>query len=149
MLAPARRFRRSVYHMADYGQYCPVAKATEVLDQRWSLLIIRELLLGSSHVNDIRRGVPRMSPSLLSRRLRELVRQGTVAQSAPDSFTLTPAGEALRPVLEALGTWGARWRPLDASDCDPRLLMRDVARTINRDRLPPTELCCISNSRMR
>lgn len=138
MIAPVGRFRRSVYFMADYGQYCPVAKATEVLDQRWSLLIIRELLMGSSHVNDIRRGVPRMSPSLLSRRLRELVRQGMVARSAPDSFTLTAAGEALRPVLEALGNWGAKWRPFDAADCDPRLLMRDVARTLKRDRLPPS-----------
>lgn len=120
--------------MPSYGQFCPVAKAMEVLDERWTLLIVRELLLGSTRFNELRRGVPKMSPALLSKRLRALERAGVVARSEENgrsSYTLTPSGEELRPVVDALGAWGARWIPqLGQEDLDPHLLMWDVSRTV-------------------
>ena len=75
--------------MAGYGQFCPVAKAMEVLDERWTILIVRELLLGSRHFNEIRRGVPRMSPALLTKRLRGLERAGVLSRSEVDGRSAT------------------------------------------------------------
>lgn len=86
---------------ASYYQFCPVAKAMELLDERWTLLIVRELLAGSERFNEVRRGVPRMSPTLLSKRLNQLVRAGVLTKK-DDRYVLTPAGEELRPVVEAL-----------------------------------------------
>ncbi|ATJ81897.1 winged helix-turn-helix transcriptional regulator [Halomonas beimenensis] len=126
-----------------YGQFCPVAKAAEIVAERWTPLVMRELLCGSRHFNDLRRGVPRMSPSLLSQRLKRLEDEGLVARSAADgggsTYHLTDAGEALRPVIEALGTWGKRWvrRTTTAEDLDPDLLMWDLHRRLHLDRLPP------------
>jgi DNA-binding HxlR family transcriptional regulator len=91
---------------SSYHQFCPVAKAMELLDERWTLLVIRELLLGSRHFNDIRRGVPKMSPSLLSKRLHDLTRAGIVQRHDDGrqvAYALTAAGEELRPVVEHLG----------------------------------------------
>ncbi|WP_214107321.1 winged helix-turn-helix transcriptional regulator [Acrocarpospora catenulata] len=124
--------------MTVYGQFCPVAKAAELLDQRWMLLVLRELLAGSQHFNEIRRGVPKMSPTLLSQRLRELVRAG-VAERTPDKrYTLTPAGKELAPIIEALGAWGTRWVPaLGDPDLDPHLLVWDIHRSVNITALPP------------
>ena len=98
--------------MTSYGQFCPVAKAMELLDERWTLLVLREMLAGSTHFNDLRRGNPKMSPTLLSKRLRTLERAGVVQRSVEDgrtSYTLTECGEELRGVVEALGAWGVRW----------------------------------------
>lgn len=92
---------------ASYYQFCPVAKAMELLDERWTLLIVRELLLGSEHFNDIRRGVPRMSPTLLSKRLDRLVRAG-IAERHDNRYVPTDAGRELRPVVEMLSQWGIR-----------------------------------------
>src|SRR5215469_6125358 len=95
-----------------YHQFCPVAKAMELLDERWTMLIVRELVSGSHHFNELRRGVPRMSPTLLSKRLHQLTRAGIVERrsNAGDvRYVLTAAGRELRPVVEALGTWGIRW----------------------------------------
>lgn len=126
--------------MAGYGQFCPVAKAMELLDERWTLLVIRELLMGSRHFNELRRGVPRMSPALLSKRLRTLVRAGVVERRDDNSrvsYALTDAGEELRPVVEALGRWGARWIPeLGDEDLDPHLLMWDIHRNLDLAALP-------------
>src|SRR6476646_10558370 len=97
-----------------YGQYCPVAKAMDLLDERWTMLIIRELMLGSSHFNAIRRGVPRMSPALLSKRLTTLTRAGVVERhqdGAQVSYRLTSAGRELVPIVQAIGQWGIRWVP--------------------------------------
>lgn len=91
---------------ASYYQFCPVAKAMELLDERWTLLIVRELLSGSERFNEVRRGVPRMSPTLLAKRLNQLVRAGVVDKRG-DRYVLTPAGEELRPVVEALAVWGS------------------------------------------
>jgi len=121
--------------MAGYGQFCPVAKAMEVLDERWTLLVVRELLLGSTRFNELRRGNPKMSPTLLSKRLRTLERAGVVRRAGGEGhvrYVLTPAGEELRPVVEALGAWGTRWvGGLGAEDLDPHLLLWDMRRTID------------------
>ncbi len=120
--------------MSGYGQFCPVAKAMELLDERWTMLIVRELLAGSTRFNDLRRGVPKMSPALLSKRLQTLTRANVVARSDADgrpSYTLTPCGKELAEVVEALGAWGVRWiGELGEQDLDPHLLMWDIRRTI-------------------
>ena len=91
---------------SSYHQFCPVAKAMELLDERWTLLIVRELVTGSERFNELRRGVPRMSPTLLSKRLNQLVRAGVVDRRGDGDdvgYVLTEAGRELRPVVEALG----------------------------------------------
>ena len=127
--------------MTGYGQVCPVAKAMELLDERWTMLVIRELLCGSRHFNALRRGVPRMSPTLLSARLRTLVRAGVVEryeEGRQVTYALTPAGEQLRPIVEALGQWGLRWMPdLGEQDYDPHVLMWDVHRNVDLTAVPP------------
>ncbi len=125
---------------ASYGQFCPVAKAMELLDERWTLLVIRELMMGSRHFNDLRRGLPRMSPALLSKRLHTLVRAGVVERSEQGNrvdYQLSPAGRELEPIVEALGAWGIRWVPeIGDEDLDPHLLMWDIHRNIATDALP-------------
>ena len=125
---------------ASYRQFCPVAKAMELLDERWTLLVVRELMMGSERFNDLRRGLPRMSPTLLSRRLHQLAAAGVVRreESAGEvRYVLTGAGEELRPVVEALGVWGTRWIPeLSDPDLDPKLLLWDMHRNVDRDRVP-------------
>jgi DNA-binding HxlR family transcriptional regulator len=120
--------------MSAYGQFCPVAKAMEVLDERWTLLVVRELLSGSTHFNELRRGVPRMSPALLAKRLRSLERAGVVRRSEENgrpAYLLTECGRELSTVVEALGTWGVRWvGDLGEEDLDPHLLMWDMKRTV-------------------
>lgn len=120
--------------MSTYGQFCPVAKAMEVLDERWTLLVVRELLLGSTHFNELRRGNPKMSPALLSKRLKSLERAGVVRREADGgrtSYHLTPAGKELTDVVDALGAWGVRWiGELGEADLDPHLLMWDMRRTV-------------------
>ncbi len=123
-----------------YRQFCPVAKAMELLDERWTLLVVRELLVGSEHFNELRRGVPRMSPTLLSKRLQQLARAGVVervADGADVRYRLTEAGRELRPVVEALGAWGTRWiGELGEADLDPQLLMWDMHRRVDHDAVP-------------
>jgi DNA-binding HxlR family transcriptional regulator len=126
--------------MKGYGQFCPIAKTMEVLDERWTVLIIRELLVGSHHFNELRRGVPRMSPALLSKRLRSLERAGIVARVEAGNrrrYELTAGGRELGPVVMALGEWGTRWRTqLGDEDLDPHLLMWDVHRNLDLDAMP-------------
>ena len=123
-----------------YHQFCPVAKAMELLDERWTLLIVRELGSGSVRFNELRRGLPRISPSLLSKRLQHLVRAGVVERQAEANdvrYLLTPAGQELRPVVEALGAWGVRWiGELGEEDLDPQLLLWDMHRNVDRRELP-------------
>ncbi len=125
---------------ASYGQFCPVAKAMELLDERWTLLVIRELMMGSRHFNKLRRGLPRMSPALLSKRLQTLVRAGVVERSQEGnrvSYQLSRAGKELEPIVLALGGWGIRWVPeIGDADLDPHLLMWDIHRNIALDELP-------------
>ena len=129
--------------MAGYGQFCPVAKAAEIVAERWTPLVLRELLAGSHRFNDIRRGVPLMSRSLLSKRLQTLIRAGLVEHRRisgreTKEYHLTPAGEELRPIIDSLGAWGQRWvtEELSEDDLDPSLLMWDMRRNLRRDALP-------------
>ena len=126
--------------MSTYGQFCPVAKAMELLDERWTLLVVRELLEGSAHFNDLRRGVPKMSPALLSKRLKSLARAGVVDRAEIDgrtTYSLTRCGQELAAVVEALGAWGVRWiSELGEKDLDPHLLMWDIQRHIPIDSWP-------------
>ncbi len=126
-----------------YGQFCPVAKAAEILAERWTLLVVRELLAGSHRFNELRRGVPLMSPALLTKRLGELERAGIVERRPLEVgrgswYGLTPAGEALRPLVPLLGQWGDRWvtHALGPADLDPALLMWDVRRPVDTTELP-------------
>ena len=126
---------------ASYYQFCPVSKAMELLDERWTMLVLRELIAGSQRFNDIRRGVPRMSPTLLSKRLSHLVAAGVIDRTAVGQevqYTLTPAGKELAPIIEALGAWGVRWiGELGDADLDPKLLLWDMRRNVNHAALPP------------
>lgn len=126
--------------MGLYHQFCPVSKAVELLDERWTLLVVRELLTGSEHFNELRRGVPRMSPTLLSKRLARLVHAGVVSrhgQGQDVSYRLTPAGQELRPVVEALGVWGIRWiGELGEADLDPKVLLWDLSRHVDPEIVP-------------
>ncbi len=120
-----------------YGQFCPVAMASEVLTERWTPLVVRELLCGSTHFNDLRRGVPLMSPALLSKRLKTLERVGVVRRSNGE-YLLTQAGKELWPVIESMGVWGQRWARGDvaAKRYDASLLMWDIRRNVDVAVLP-------------
>src|SRR6478736_6782993 len=125
---------------ASYHQFCPVAKAMELLDERWTMLIMRELLAGSRRFNELRRGLPTMSPTLLSKRMQQLVRAGLVVRRADGgvvSYRPTQAGEELRPIVEAIGAWGVRWvGELGDADLDPKLLLWDLHRNVDPALLP-------------
>jgi DNA-binding HxlR family transcriptional regulator len=111
----------------------------ELLDERWTLLVVRELVTGSEHFNELRRGLPRMSPTLLSKRLQQLTRAGVVERQGDGRYLLTPAGAELRPVVEALGGWGVRWiGELGDADLDPKLLLWDMHRHIDYSAVPVT-----------
>lgn len=126
-----------------YGQFCPVSKASEVVAERWTPLVLRELLMGSHRFNDLRRGVPLMSASLLSKRLKELEWAGIIERrempgEGMHGYYLTEAGEALRPIIEALGEWGHQYvrSNFEAQDLDPSLLMWDIRRIVRSEHLP-------------
>lgn len=126
--------------MDEYGQYCAVSKAAEVVDQRWTLLVIRELLDGKDRFNDIHRGLPRMSRTLLSRRLTSLVQMGLVDRREGDEgpiYELTEIGQELEPIVEAFGRWAVRWTQVQASDAlDPIELIWDMHLGVDRTALP-------------
>lgn len=128
-----------------YHQFCPVAMASEILGTRWTLVLLRELCAGSTRFNDLRRGVPRMSPALLSKRLRELEERGVLerrlVRRTPQmhEYVLTEAGKDLREVVMAVGNWGQRWVETTPSleNTDPGLLMWDMRRNLRVDLMPP------------
>lgn len=129
--------------MIRYGQFCPVAKALELLAERWTLLVVRELLMGSRRFNDLKRGVPLMAPSMLSQRLKTLVEGGIIvrertADGHSYEYRLTAAGEELKPLIVQLATWGQRWSrsTMEAHDLDAGLLMWDIRRSLHVDKLP-------------
>ena len=98
--------------MKGYGQFCPIAKASEILGERWTNLIIREVGAGSEAFNDLRKGLPLLSPSLLSARLKSLEAAGVILRTESDQgirYELTEAGRELKPIILAMGTWGHRW----------------------------------------
>lgn len=125
-----------------YGQFCTVSRGAEALCERWTPLVVRELLLGSKRFNDLHRGVPRMSTSLLAQRLRHLEEIGVVRRTAAGKvweYSLTEAGEELRPIIMALGNWGARWigSRLREEELDAGLLMWDMRRSVRLVEFPP------------
>ncbi len=128
-----------------YNQFCPVSMAAEIICSRWTLLVLRELVMGSSRFNELRRGVPSMSPALLSKRLKELESAGIVMRVAAErepgvhEYHLTEAGAELRPIIEAIGVWGHRWVTTEATlkNLDANLLMWDIRRNINTGPMPP------------
>lgn len=127
--------------LSTYRQFCPVARACEIVTERWTPLLLRELLCGSTRFNQLKRGLPQISPSLLSRRLRELEAHGIVRRVTAGSaveYALTPAGEDLRPIVESLGTWGQTWleQELTQEEMDPALLVWDMHRRVSLAELP-------------
>ena len=127
-----------------YRQFCPVAMAAEVLCNRWTVIVLRELVSGSTRFNEIRRGVPRMSPALLSKRLKDLEEAGIVRRVASPvepgvlEYHLTRAGRDLKPVVESIGIWGQRWVESNPSlqNLDPDLLRWDMRRNIDPSPMP-------------
>lgn len=130
---------------ASYKQFCPVAMAAEILCTRWTVVLLRELVAGSTRFNELRRGVPRMSPALLSKRLRELetagivVREKGLGTSETNVYRLTQAGRDLQPVVEAIGMWGQKWVETEPSleNLDAEVLMWDMRRNLDTDPIPP------------
>ena len=130
--------------MRSYAQYCPVAKASEILGDRWTLLIVREMLGGASGFNELQRGLPGISRSVLADRMRaleraEVIDRRTGPQGRTLEYRLTPAGRDLEPVVQAIGEWGATWSFTDPrpEELDPDLLIVWIARHVDRRRLPP------------
>ena len=129
--------------MADYGQFCPVALGAEIFAERWTPLIVRELLAGGRRFSDIHRGIPRISRNLLVQRLESLRRSGIIdrreaANHRGHEYLLTDAGRELRAVVDALGTWGYKWATKELSDAhlDPDFLMWSLRRMVRIDALP-------------
>src|SRR3979411_247276 len=130
--------------IGSYKQFCPVAMAAEILCTRWTVVLLRELIAGSTRFNSLPRGVPRMSPALLSQRLQEVEVAGIIARmsSAADrgvfEYQLTAAGRELRPIVEAFGIWGQRRieANLSLQHLDVQLLMWDMRRNLNTTQMP-------------
>lgn len=120
-----------------YGQYCPISRAVEVLGERWSLLIVRDLLVGATRFNDLARCNPRLSRTLLAKRLRQLER-ARIVDHIGDEYQLTPAGRELYPIVFGLGEWGAKWQFEDprTDELDPQLLMWWVHTRLDFSHLP-------------
>ena len=127
-----------------YKQFCPLAMAAELLCTRWTMVLLRELMAGSTRFNDLRRGVPKMSPTLLSQRLKELEAAGVIERKEIKSekgvfeYRMTKSGKDLRTVVEAMGFWGQKWVEARQSlkNLDPSLLMWDMRRNLNPSPLP-------------
>lgn len=128
--------------MKRYGQYCPIAQASEIVTQRWTPLVLRELMVRGTRFNDIHRGVPRMSPSLLSKRLRSLEDAGLVDRiegpHGGTEYRLTEAGEELSPLILQLGEWGKRWlrRKVTRDQLDAGVLLWDIRGRVDPGSFP-------------
>ena len=129
--------------MSVYGQFCPVALGAEVFAEKWTPLIVREMLHGNRRFSDIHRGVPRISRNLLTQRLVCLQRSGIIERLAVNSgrgheYHLTEAGRELGAVIEALGMWGYKWATHDLTEeqLDPDFLMWALRRMVRVDNLP-------------
>lgn len=125
-----------------YGQFCPVAKGAEVFAERWTPLVLRELLEGSTRFNDLHRGVPLMSRSMLSIRLKRLEDVGVVTRKSGGQGTeyhLTEQGREFAPIIHLLGEWGQRWyrTTFEHNELDVSLLMWDIHRHVHPEYFPP------------
>ncbi|MGD1877136.1 MAG: winged helix-turn-helix transcriptional regulator [Kiloniellaceae bacterium] len=122
--------------MKSYGQFCPVAKASELFCERWTPLIVRDLAAGATRFSELHRGVPLMSPTLLSKRLKQLETEGIVEARPQEggrgkTYHLTEPGREFIPLVIALGTWGQRWsrRELVDGEIDLGLLVWSLERS--------------------
>jgi DNA-binding HxlR family transcriptional regulator len=126
--------------MTGYGQFCSVARAHEALGGRWTLLVVRELLCGSRRFNDIRRGIPRISRTMLSERLQALIAVGAVTRGEGEhgpEYDLTESGRELAVLVGAMAAWGQRWLPRSHDDdADPDPLLVDMRRRVRLSALP-------------
>ena len=132
--------------MPEYGQFCPVAKASDIIGERWTVLILRELLLGTTRYNDFQRALSRISPTLLSKRLKMLEEKGLVVRKRPPGaksyeYHLTACGRELEPIIEHLAVWGMRWArgQMTEVELDVEFLMWDLQRRLQTERLPDGE----------
>ena len=130
--------------MRSYAQYCPIAKASEILGDRWTLLIVREMLGGASGFNELQRGLPGISRSVLTDRLRsleraEIIERRTGPKGRTLDYRLTLAGRDLEAVVQAMGEWGVTWSFTDPrpEELNPDLLIVWMARHVDREQLPP------------
>ncbi|MDH5433916.1 MAG: helix-turn-helix transcriptional regulator [Gammaproteobacteria bacterium] len=131
--------------MKAYGQFCPLAQATQLLCERWTLLIVRELIAGCTRFSELQKGLPLISPTLLSTRLKQLLKVGIIIQTKEANsykYTLTKAGTELRPIVELMGAWGHRWAQSDLNDedLDAGLLMWDMRRSIDPSVFPARKI---------
>jgi len=129
--------------MKSYGQFCPVAKASEIFAERWTPLIIRELLMGSQKFSELEIGLPKIPRSLLTKRLRTLESVGVLERKADGNskragYHLTAAGMDLFGVIRGLGEWGQKWvnHDIGQDEVDPALLVWDMHRRVEVDLLP-------------
>jgi DNA-binding HxlR family transcriptional regulator len=138
--------------MKGYGQFCPMAKATELVGEKWTLLVLRELFLGTTRFNDFQRAMSRISPTLLAKRLRQLEESGIIIRKKRSGqksyeYRLTAAGKELSPLLEVLAVWGMRWArgQLTDDELDVEFLMRELQRRLQTRHLPDGEtvICLI------
>jgi DNA-binding HxlR family transcriptional regulator len=132
--------------MKGYGQFCPMAKATELIGEKWTLLVLRELLLGTTRFNDFQRAMSRMSPTLLVKRLRHLEECGIIIRKKLSGqkgyeYRLTAAGRELSPLIEVLAVWGMRWARSQLTDdeLDVEFLMRELQRRLQTEHMPDGE----------
>ncbi|MEN8711776.1 MAG: helix-turn-helix domain-containing protein [Arenicellales bacterium] len=130
----------------EYGQFCPVAKALEILGERWTILIVREMLMGGKRFNEMQRGLNQISPTILTKRLNDLTDAGiAIRKKIPGQrgyeYFLTEMGKELLPVVASIGEWGMRWArgKMDDTDLDLELLMLYLQRSIVADKLPGDE----------
>jgi len=124
--------------MKGYGQYCPISRSAELLGDRWTLHIVRDLMTGTSRFNELVRGNPGLSRALHSRRLDQLVRAGVIAHNDDGAYVLTDAGKDLEPIVFGLATWGAKWAfgEPEPEELNPDILMWWLHRRIDPSQLP-------------
>lgn len=131
--------------MNTYGQFCPLAQAAQLLCERWTLIIVREMMAGSTRFNQLQRGAPLLSPTLLSTRLKQLVKAGVVEMhdgKPGPTYHLSRSGLELRPIIEHFGIWGHHWVGSNLSDgeLDAGLLMWDMRRSVDSDAFPKRKI---------
>ena len=117
----------NVWTMKNYGEYCPIAMGAEAIGDRWTPLVLRELICGSERFSDIHRGVPRMSRTLLTQRLRHLERIEVIERTETGGYRLTAAGHDLQQVVWGIGDWAMQWLFGDPDEQALRRRARDVA----------------------
>lgn len=140
--------------MLNSGSLCPAAKSAEIIGDKWILLILRELLFGASRFNDFQRALPRISPTILSKRLRQMEKSGLIIRKTSSGdktkeYRLTRCGRELAPIIEHMGKWGLRWarRRIREEDLDVGSFMWDFHRTLNVEELPDGEtVICVKFS---